>query len=203
MPIKKNNPLNEELIQLSTPYKKLHALIENIKDQDIKDWTILYSLAYMCNCYKIKFNTDYVLSYSGSPSQCYEYKLFSRLWAMLRANSTNAIIVKNYIDWFFKNYDSKNPFRSVGALVKADLVVKYNAQKEKQSVPSMNTPLPDATKDIINSIEELKYVTTYGDLLYIKKAMDADSKNIPSIITNLFEALTNSGFDLSILNKVR
>ena len=203
MPIKKNNPPNEELIQLSGPYQKLHKMIEEIEKIDPKDWTIMHSLAYVCYKYKQKFNSDYILSYDNAPSKSYEYKLINRIFGMLGAKACEGIKVKNYIDWFFKNYDSKNPFRSVGALAKVDLIVKYNSHKEKQLIPSMNTPLDDTIKEIINSIDELKYVSTYGDLVYIKKAMDADSKNVPAIITNLFEALDNAGFDLSTLNKVR
>ncbi len=199
MLIKKIDP---DLVQLSTPYQKLFKLTQSIDTIDSKEWTIMHSLAYICNSYKKKFNNDYILSYSDSPSKSYEYKLCGRIWAMNSAKACDGEKVKEYIDWFFQTYTSKTPFRSVGALAKADLVSKFLDNKAKINIPKLNTPLPNNIIDIIKSFDYLSYITTYGDLLYLKKAYDEDNNSITQDVKELFSRIKNSGFNLSVLDKI-
>ena len=130
----------------------------------------MISLGYICKKYKEKFNTDYILSYDVAPSQGYEYKLVSRLWSMLGAKACEGQKVKDYIDWFFINYKSNNPFRSVGAISKADLVSKYLQQKQKQNIPTLYTNLPDNILLILYKHEKFQYMKTFGDLYFYSKA---------------------------------
>jgi len=157
-------------IQLSVPYQKLNALIETINSIDLNDWTIMHSLAYICFKYKEKFGTEYVLSYDATPSKCYEYKLCSRIWAMLQARACEGRKVKEFIDWFFDTYYGKNPFKSVGALSKADVIIKYQQHYFEQAKITTNTLLPENIIMYVHAIKEFDYVKTYGDLYYLYKS---------------------------------
>ena len=184
MKIKKQ--IDPNLVQLSAPYQKLHHLIETIDEISIIDWTIMHSLAYICKKYKEKFNADYILSYDGAPSQSYEYRLTSRLWGMLSAKACEGQKVKDYIDWFFLNYRSNNPFRSIGAISKVDLVSKYLQNKQKKDIPTLYTRLPDnvITIMMLCKYEKLQYIRTFGDLYFYSKANE-----LPADILAEFDAI--------------
>lgn len=203
MPIQKNKPLNEDLIQLSGPYQKLHKLINEIDLITINDWTIMHSLCYICNKYRQKFNSDYILSYQDAPSKSYEYKLCSRIWSMLGAKACEGNKVKEYIDFFYENYNSKNPFRSIGALAKAELVSKFISYKQKALIPSMHTILPDNIKNIIDKFEELQYIKTYGDLVFLYLCYTTNPQDIKPVERDIFIELSSNGIDLSILDKIQ
>ena len=189
-----------DFIQLSVPYQKLHKLIETVDSIKLRDWTIMHSLAYICAEYKKKFNQEFVLSYDGSPSKCYEYKLCSRVWAMLQAKSTDGEKVKNYIDWFFNNYSGKKPFRSIGAISKFELISTYNHQSKEENVIKMNTMLPQKFIDIATQHIETSYVKTYGDVLFLKKAVDEGYMS--EAFNNMLFSMKTNGFDLSLLEKI-
>ena len=170
-------------------YKKFDAILELIETIPLKEWTIMHSLAYICHKYKARFGKDFVLSYDGAPSKSHEYKLTSRIWAMLSAKATDGEIVKNYIDWFYENYNGKNAFRSIGALAKAEIIIKYQNDLDKKKEITLTTPLPDNAIAIIHKYDELSFAATYGDLAFIKQSIDKD-KNVSyaGVVTDLLSA---------------
>lgn len=200
----KKNKINEDIIYLSGPYQRLFLLIKDVESIDVKEWTIMHSLAYICKKYNEKFNSEYIFSYQDSPSRSYEYKLCNRLWSMLGAKACEGYKVKEYIDWFYENYNSKSQkFRSIGALAKAELVSKFLSFKEKSKIPEMYSDLPEEIKIIINDFNELQYIKTFGDLLFLKISFDENPENLPKCTIDLFQKLNSKEFDLSVLDRLK
>lgn len=192
--------MKSDFIQLSVPYQKLYKLIDTIDSIQLRDWTIMHSLAYICSEYKNKFDSDFVLSHDGTPSKCHEYKLCSRIWAMMQAKATEGEKVKNYIDWFFANYSSKKAFRSIGALSKVEIMSKYLHQTKEENIIKMNSILPQKFLDIAAQHNETSYIKTYGDVFFLKKAVDEGY--ISQAFNDMLFSLKTNGFDLSLLDKI-
>lgn len=184
----RNNNVNIPEITLEEKYKalyqKLFDLIPTTSSIPSKEWTPLHILAYIMKKYKERFNTDYKLSYSNVPSKCYEYSLSSRLKMILNKND-----IKDYIDWFYENYNSKTKFRSVGALTKVELVARFEEEKIQKAKITMYTKLPDEISSILQAIPDLSYVSTYGELYFIYKADESLLSSIPSTVINQLKEL--------------
>ena len=148
-------------------YSKLFNLIPVIETIPSKDWGALHMFAYIIKAYKQKFNMDFVLSYDNIPCKCIEYKLLSKLKSILQKSDP-----KEYIDWFFENYNSTKRFHSMNALNKIPLVIAFNDYKAKQSKITMYTVLPNDILSVAKNHPNLEYINTYGDLYFIYKADD-------------------------------
>ena len=166
-----NDLINEKNNKL---YSKLFKLIEVIETVPSKDWAALHMLAYIMKSYKQKFNADFILSYDNVPSKCIEYKLLSKLKSILQKSDP-----KEYIDWFFQNYNSSKKFTSMNALNKIPLVIAFNDYKVKLSKITMYTKLPDNVLSVVKNHPNLNYINTYGDLYFIYKA---DEKMIEPLL---------------------
>lgn len=146
-------------------YSRLFDLIEVVETIPSIEWTVLHMLAYIIKGYKNKFNVDFILSYDNIPSKCIEFKLTSKLKAILQRSDP-----KEYIDWYYLNYNNKRKFHSINALNKIPLVIAFNDYKAKQSKITMYTVLPNDILSVAKNYPNLEYINTYGDLYFIYKA---------------------------------
>jgi len=187
---------NNDLLQLSTPYQKLLQLKENILNIPTNQWGCMHSLSYILYKFKEKFLIDYILTYDGPPSKCYEYKLCQRIWAMLSAQVGEGEKAKQFIDWFFNNYDSAKPFRSIGAIAKVEVISKYLSNKKKEEIITTYTALPVNVLEITATDSNFSYIKTYGDLYFLMKSnmQNDESKNFLKVI--------EKHIDLSILENL-
>ena len=189
----------ESTVVLNKPYMKLMGYIETIESIDSLEWTIMHSLAYICHEYKKKFGMDFVLSYDGIPSKCHEYRLTARIWNMLQAKLGHGAKVKDYIDWFYINYNGKKRFTSIGALSKADLVNKFNGFLIEKEKITMNTRLPDRYIKLLLENSKTSYVSTYGDLYFLMESMWKSKKDD---FVKLKSGLISIGFDIDRLKEI-
>ncbi len=157
---------------LSKEYQKIHHRIDNNEyPADANFWTVTDSLIYLCIRYKEKFQRDFVFTYKETPSKSFEYKSMSRVWMMTKTKSGNGQAIKEYLDWFFENYSGKRPFVSITALAKIEVVSKYFEQKKNASKPTTATNLPDDVKSFLAKYKETSYISTFGDLVFMYKAL--------------------------------
>jgi hypothetical protein len=186
---------------LSTAYQKFDQLFLTIDSVPVEEWTITHSLVYICKKYQEKFGMKFVLSYKASPSTSPEYKLTARLWMMLGAKKGHGARVKEYIDWFYHNYNSKTHFVSVGALTREAAVASFQKIVKVREKPSRSTPLPKLVQTIAQAFPDTAYVKTWGDLVFLKESMEND-KDCPGSYREMFEAMESNGVDLSVLKEV-
>jgi hypothetical protein len=182
---------------LSTAYKRLLNYIEVIPAIPSQDWNPIHSLAYICFKYKEKFNTDFVLSYNDSPSRSTDYKLTARIWLFLRAKSGDGTLLKDYIDWFYANYNGKRRFTSIGALAKVENIAAYNTYLSNKAIIKTTTPLPSKYLDILSKYDSTSYVKTYGDLYFLYESIKNDNAFEP-IINDMIQ----NGFSFDSLKEV-
>lgn len=162
-------------------YAQLHELINTVDAIDPKDWTSMHVIAYVAQKYKSKFGDAFILSYGGPPSKCVEYKMSSRIGQMLGAKPGKYHQVKDFIDWFYENYNGKRKFTSFGALCKPEKVEQFLADQKRKSKIHLNDLLPDSILNILSS-SSFAYARTYKELLFIleysKTATIKESDNL-------------------------
>ncbi len=186
---------------LSTAYQKFEALFNTLDSVPVSDWTVTHSIVYICKKYHEKFGMRFVLSYKGSPSSSPEYKMTARLWMMLCAKKGDGLLIKDYVDWFYHNYNSQTHFVSIGALTREATIAQFQKLRKAKDKPERATPLPQKLQAIVKAFPETAYVKTWGDLVFLKQAMESD-KNSPDAYHEMFAAMEEFGFDLKILNEV-
>lgn len=185
---------------LSTPYQKFEAAFDNFDSILPEDWTVTHSIIYICKRYEDKFGVKFVLSYKDPPSSSPEYKIMARLWMMLGAKKGDGEFVKNYIDWFYKNYNSKKRFISVGAFIRPNIVTDFMKMKKPIRI-DRSTPISKKMQIIVNSFSETAYIKTWGDLAFLKLSMDQDQDS-PTAFKNMFEVMESEGINLKMLENI-
>ena len=177
---------------LTKEYQKLLFKINNNSLSPIEEWTIMDSLAYICIKYKQKFNKDFVFTYDNTPSKSYEYKCTSKVWMVVQAKRGDGNKVKEYIDWFYDNYTSKNSFRSINAIAKIETANRFSSFKSKEGKINLTSVLSQIHKDIINKYPEASYAKTYGDLIFLIKSIEGQNNES---LNNMVKELKDKGFD--------
>jgi hypothetical protein len=177
--------------QISPAYEKFFNQFGEIEAIAVEDWKILHLISYFCFKYKEYYNVTYTFKYNDVPSKCYESFQFKKLSQML---SSNPIILKNYIDWVFKEKIIKRKKRltSLGYLTTQDIVNEFKWLPQKQI--SRTDKLPDNYILILKAFN----VTTYGDLSFLNQRATVDDECKKAI--NL---LVLAGFDRAILDKIK
>jgi hypothetical protein len=186
---------------LSTAYQKFEALFPKLESIPVEEWTITHCVIYICKEYEKKFKIPFTLSYKDSPSSCSEYKLTARIFMMLGVKKGQAQAVKDYIDWFYKNYNGKNRFISIGALAKEERISEYKKQKIRAEKPNRTTILPEKYIEVISFFPDISYIKTWGDLAFLKQATENDPASNGKYV-KLFEILEVQGLNLKLLREV-
>lgn len=189
------------MANLQKLYDKILNKIPIISETDPTDWTATDVMVYIAYKYKEKFNQDFVFSYAATPSKSIEYRMVNRIFMMLQAKSGDAILVKDYIDWFYDNYKSKRRFTSLGALAKTKLISDYKEFKSKPVTINKTKALNDDIKTILKTLEESSYIETYGDLYFFMESLKQD-KDLNTKFLPIKNSIIDRGFDFDSLNNV-
>jgi hypothetical protein len=177
-------------------YEKFFAKLKQVESLPTEQWKINQTLGYFCKKYKEKYKLDYQFKYNNpSPSKCFEVWQMSSLGSKL---STNPVILKEYIDWIFKEIvpKLKKRFTSISLLNKDEHLsfFKTNIYFEKQTSVDRTTPLKQEYIDLFKEINI--HINTLGELSFINQMPKTPE------LTNIFNRLQSSGFNLEILKKI-
>lgn len=187
---------------LSIAYQKFELLFDKINSIEPANWTVTQSLVYICVKYHEKFNTRFVLSYKDSPSKSPEYKLTTRLWMMLGARKGDGQLVKDYIDWFYKNYSARGKrFTSLGAIIRETSIAEFQKGLTAANKPTRATKLPLEIKRIANLFPETRYMQTWGDLAVLKESFEDDSFDKLDNHKEFFELVAKNNIDISVIKE--
>src|SRR5690606_20276889 len=122
--IKSNKTIEDLFSDLSEPHKKFFEIVDNLDKYKFEDWTAMHYLAYICLKYKEKFGINFILPVGQPVSKTIDYKFTTNIQTMITTQYKKKHI-KEYIDWFFENYTSSKPFKSVGALSRVECISKF------------------------------------------------------------------------------
>lgn len=166
-----------------------------------EQWQATHLIAYFCKRYQEYYQIKYSFKFNSlAPSKSYELVQFRKLGQML---STNSIIIKEYLDWFFQTQIifRKKRITSMAFLCDANIVNQFKFKKMAMGsiiTIERTTTLPINYQKIVSN---LGYdYTSYGQLSFHYKI--TNNGNGSEKDKELLDQLTANGLDLKILEKV-
>lgn len=186
---------------LSKPWQKFLAKFKDIETVSVSEWKEAQLLGYFCKRYETCFNQKFALSFRGAPSKCNEIYMIKKTMAML--NSVDPIVLHDYIDWVFdcKIIPSNIKIRSIGFLTTPGYGNEFNSYRAKKIKVNKSTELPVKYQQIAEVCNV--HVVTYGDLAFLKMALDQDPDSEHKAPHKaFFKDIINMGFEPEILNNL-
>jgi hypothetical protein len=179
---------------ISPAYKKFFDKFKEIDNLDLKNWQTVHILSYICKKYEEYYGLKYTFKYNDIPSKCTEVFRVKQLSQMLSSDPT---ILKEYIDWVFKNkiIEKKKIITSLGYFTTTDIVNEYKFKFLFNKVEiTRASKLPE---NIIKIAKDINMnISTYGDLAFLVKSSE-------SVVVEVKKQLNNIGFDYSILERLK
>lgn len=180
----------------SIHWEKFFAKFSEIESLPVEKWKETHLLAYFCALYKKHYGVSYTFKFnSTAPTKSYE---IFRLRSLIQMISSDPVIIKDYIDWFFEHkiIQKKKRITSLAFVVDANHASEYKFKKlamnTKETI-GRTTKLPPMYQQII---DEMKIAChTYGDLAFVAKGPSDEE-------SEMLRRLKEKGLDLSVLDKV-
>ena len=181
--------------EISPAYKKMFDSFSEIETLPVNEWKLNHILGYWCKRYKEHYNIEYTFKFNNAPSKSWEIFNIKKIANQI---SFDPVILKDYIDYFFKNIIimKKKRITSIAILANTKDVNNYKFTKlitEKTKSIDRSTEIPPNFTSVLIK-NNYDYIKTYGDLAFL---------NIQDKNANIFNELKNEGMDLSILERVR
>ncbi len=179
-------------------YQKFFDKFAEIDTLEVAQWKTAHLLGYFCKKYKETYNDDYTWKFNNpSPNKCFEVWQMNTLAARLSANPQ---ILKDYIDWAYKNLvpRAKRRLTSISFMTKDEIVIGYKmnvllAGKKNLNV-DRSTLLPENYKAVFEEISI--FVQTYGDLAFLAQMEQTEE------LKGAFEKVYILGFDKDIISRI-
>lgn len=175
-------------------YERFFNKFKQFETKDLKEWDKTDVLAYFCDKYYKKYNSEYSFKFNApQPSKCFEVFNINKLTILL---SSDPETLKLYIDWIFseKVEKAKRKLTSISFLTN-ELYLREFKQKylsgNINNLPNIDRTmnLPNEILDKVKLIDE--NILTYGDLAF---AFNANN--------SLSDKLKELDIDFSIINRV-
>jgi len=186
-------------------WRKFKERLDSYTDTPVANWGPDQALGHLFKRYTDHFDIDFSLSYSGPPSKCSEIYCTKRMMSMLGGENPDMKMVKEFIDWSFDSViiPKKLQIESLAFFFAAKLVREFKAKYKKSKTITRATKLPVLIEQIAEDHGLDDSITTYGELAFAKKAVDADPENGSyKIYHEFFTSLTQEGFDYSVLQSL-
>jgi hypothetical protein len=203
--------MTEEIGELgevpNAKWQKFFDQFSEIETLEVSKWKIVHLLAYFSMKYKHFYGVDFKFKFNATtPAKSFEVFQMKRLGLLMSSDPT---ILKNYIDWAFKEKASggKRRFTSISFITDEQLVNYYKMNyllcESPRSIIDRSTPLPQEYIDVIR-FEYDTDINTYGDLAFLHMRYSTSYADIDVKSWNdTLQALQRFGFDPSILDKIK
>ncbi len=190
------------------PNEKWRVFVEKSLEAETlppEQWKPVHVLGYFCKKYLDAYKVPYQLKFnSPSPTKSFEVYQIKKLAMGL---SADPVILKEYIDWVYeiKVAKAKRKLTSISFMTVDYLVNDYKFNvllgKKKQLQVDRSTLLP---RDIKEFFKDIDYVRSYGDLVFVYRAIEnsSDNSQVSSELVKAIAALKASDFDFSILERI-
>jgi len=185
----------------NVPWRKFKERIDNFESVPVDEWGDEEVLGYIAKRYKDHYEIDFGLSYSGPPSKCGEMFLIRRM--KYKIGTEKGHILKDYINWVFDKIliPQKMSLTSLAFFFTEKIVQQYRAEFKKRHVITKSTELPNDFIDIASQLE--LPLNTYGDLYFVKAAIDQDpDREDFTIYKQFLSQIKDKGFNEEILKSL-
>jgi hypothetical protein len=193
---------NDPLAALSKPWQKFFKKFEEIETLKVSQWKDVHVLAYICKRFQQHYGRKFSVTIKNAPSKSPDVRLTNNMMAML--GTTNMHIIKEYVDWIYdkKIIPQKKNIRTLAYFMISGIGNEFYFEREKNNQITRSSVLPDEYKSLAESIGI--NVNTYGELAFIKKALDqAPDSESRAPYRKLFLHLRSLGFEESTLEGVK
>jgi hypothetical protein len=193
---------NDPLTGLSKPWQKFFKRFEEIETRKVSQWGDVHVLAYICKRFEQHYGRKFSVTIKNAPTKSPDIRLIKCMMAML--GTTNMYVIKEYVDWVYdkKIIPQKKNIRTLAFFMTQGLGNEFYFEKEKNNKITRSSALPDEYKSLAVSIGV--NVNTYGELAFIKKALDqAPDSESRAPYRKLFLHLKSLGFNESMLEEVK
>jgi hypothetical protein len=185
---------------VSPAYKKFFDKFKQIETLETSKWEPAHIIGYFCKLYLNYYKVSYTFKFKNIPSKSYEIYRLRELANMI---SSNPIILKDYIDWFFekKIIAKKKRITSMAFLTDTIVVNEYKFSKlliDKSKPINRAESLPTIYKNIIYKYNDA--INTYGDLSFLKMTLGPDTD--PKYYS-MMEELKIVGLNIELLDRVK
>lgn len=187
---------------LSKPWRNFLTKLALYRDLKPSQWSEYQILGYLLSRFELVYNQKFALSYRGAPSKCPEMFMVKKLYPTL--NSTDPRLIKEYIDWCYdtKLIPKRMNIRTLGYFTTPGLANEFLLNKKTAETITKSTPLPTV---FLQAAETLAIpVSTYGDLAFIKMAVDQNPDSpARAPHKNLLKSLMALGLKEELLNSLK
>lgn len=187
---------------ISPAYQKFFEQFKEIDSLPIPQWRTTHLLGYFNRLYFAHYGLNFTFSAtSTAPSKSTEVYQLKRL---AQALSADPVILKDYIDWIFKEKVQlrKKRITSLGFLSTTAIVndYKFNVLLKKENLLEItrNTILPEKYMKIIPGQD----IKTYGDLAFLYSAINSNEE-IRLKYDKIFNELYLVGLNKELLGKIK
>jgi len=189
----------------SVKWTKFFETFKEIETLSADKWKPVHLIAYFCKKYKAAYDVNYQFKFNSvSPVKSFEVFQVKKLSMLL---SSDPVILQQYIDWVYeiKVVKGKRRLTSISFMTHDELVNDYKFNvllgKKKQLQIDRSSPLPADIREIFKDVD---YVKTYGDLVFVFRAIEGNSDNsqVSPVLMSAIEKLKLSNFDFSNLDRI-
>lgn len=183
-------------------WRRFQERLDAYSSVPLSEWKAEEALGHIFKRYTDHYDIDFSLSYSGPPTKCSEIYCTKRMMSMLGGEDPNMEMVKGFIDWSFDSViiPKKLQIESLAFFFSQKLVREFKAKYKKSKKITRATQLPKNYEAVISSLG-FDDIVTYGDLAFVKMAIDSDPENDSyRCYDKLFTSLKGEGFNSGILD---
>lgn len=186
-------------------WRKFQERLDSYSSIPVSNWNHDQVLGHLFKRYTDHFDIDFSLSYSGPPSKCSEIYCIKRMMSLLGGDNPDPKMVKAFIDWSFDSViiPKKLQIESLAFFFSPKLVREFKAKYKKAKTITRSTQLPALVEQLASDFGLDDSISTYGELAFAKKAVDANPDNQSyKPYQDFFKSLSDEGFDYSVLNSL-
>lgn len=198
------NPSTDPIPTAPSPaYEKFFARQSEHVTISTDQWNLTHLIGYFAALYRQTYGIDYTFRMNSSaPTKSYESFQMGKLGKQL---SRDPLILRGYIDWFFadKLVARKRRITSMSFLTDAAVVNEYKLRflmVSRDSTIDRTTVLQPNVLAITSPL--CPDVRTYGELAFMRLYVAGQQQPTAEHV-QMFERLAASGFDLTLLDRVR
>jgi hypothetical protein len=184
------------LKELPKPWQKFFLKFKEIDLLEKKDWSDTHILAYIARRYENMYGRSLAIAIKGAPSKSSELFFVKKMKVLL--NTTNPIVIAEYIDWCFdtKIAPKRYQIKSLGFFIVSSFVPEFYQSKDKTIRPTSVSRTTDIPPAYIDMAKELDIsISSYADLAFIQMKIER-SKDESSKYFQLMENLKLIGLDV-------
>lgn len=173
---------------------------EEIETIKVSQWKPVHILAYFDKRFREHYKKNFAYTCKPVPGRCVEIVLVKQMIAML--GTTNMRTIKEYIDWVFdeKIIPRNMKIRTLAFFGTAGMANEFFQKKAAKDRITRSSIIPDSYKQVANECGVS--AATYGDLAFIKMAINSRDDDSIKNYREFFDRLYSIGFEDVVIKEL-